>query len=143
MSMRIIRLASLALCLTALAAGCGRTELDPEQTTYTWSVRTDGPTKIVIDFQGCKGVPEVEALRAALGAAAGEVLASRDAVAELAELRAVELAVQLAVLEAEPAHPLVAGHATGAPLAGHAARKQANARARAATVGSSMYSSSS
>lgn len=44
------------------ADGC--TELDPEQTTYTWSVRTDGPTKIVIDFQGCKGVPEVEALRA-------------------------------------------------------------------------------
>lgn len=46
----------------AEADGC--TELEPEQSTYTWSLRTDGPTKIVIDYQGCKGVPEVEALRA-------------------------------------------------------------------------------
>jgi hypothetical protein len=41
--------------------GCA--EVEPEQATYTWSVRTDGPTKIVIDYQGCKGVPEVEPLR--------------------------------------------------------------------------------
>ena len=44
------------------ADGCA--ELEPGLPTYTWGVRTNGPTKIIIDYQGCRGVPEVESLRA-------------------------------------------------------------------------------
>jgi hypothetical protein len=41
----------------------GCREVEPDRSTYTWNVTTDGPAKIVVDYQGCKGVRELEALR--------------------------------------------------------------------------------
>jgi len=41
----------------------GCSEVEPDRTTYIWSVTMEGPTKIVVDYQGCKGVRELEALR--------------------------------------------------------------------------------
>jgi hypothetical protein len=41
----------------------GCSELEAERATYTWNVSTDGPAKIVIDYQGCQGVPELGELR--------------------------------------------------------------------------------
>jgi hypothetical protein len=41
----------------------GCSEVEAGATTYTWNVAMNGPSKIVIDYQGCKGVREVEALR--------------------------------------------------------------------------------
>lgn len=41
----------------------GCSEVAADLATHTWNVTMDGPAKIVIDYQGCKGVRELEALR--------------------------------------------------------------------------------
>lgn len=44
-----------------MSDGC--TQVDADKTTYTWNVSTQGTAKIVVDYQGCKGVSELDALR--------------------------------------------------------------------------------
>ena|GEM_PF-2195318 len=41
----------------------GCSEVEPDRPTYIWSVTMDGPKKIVVDYQGCKGVRALDALR--------------------------------------------------------------------------------
>lgn len=43
--------------------GDGCSEVEADRPTHTWNVSSGGPAKIVVDYQGCKGVRELEALR--------------------------------------------------------------------------------
>lgn len=48
---------------TYRAAGDGCSEVEQGRETYIWNVTTTGPAKIVIDYQGCRGIQKLEQLR--------------------------------------------------------------------------------